>query len=101
MAQSASLAHPPGQPGLPLHTKGVHDGRPAAPTKFVHVPFAVAPCAVEQAWHAPEHMALQQKPSTHPPALPHSRQPLTLQSTVVLHAVPASFCCWHTPFSSQ
>jgi hypothetical protein len=64
----------PGQTLLvPLQTSatshGLTLGRHDAPTpRTVHMPFADAPRAVEQAWHAPALQAsLQQTPSTQNP----------------------------------
>ena len=68
----------------------------------MHVPFAVAPSAVEQTWHDPEQAESQHTPSTQFP-VEHSRQLRWRQSTpaVALQVEPWAFCAWHVPFAAQ
>ena len=95
--------HVVGHAAPPLHTNGLHDGDPAAPgLEIVHVPFALAPSACAQTSQLPPlHAVLQQKPSTHPPALAHSRQGGDAQSFASLHAAACAFSGWHVPFFAQ
>jgi hypothetical protein len=100
--QSLSLAHPPGHPGPAPHTSGEQTPpRPVVPVSALHVPFVVPPCAIEHAWQLAPHATLQQKPSTQPPAVPHSRQPETLHCVTVLHDAPPLFWAVHVPVLSQ
>ena len=95
--------HDVGHDAAPLHTYGLHDGDPADPgSKIVHVPFALAPSDCAQTSHPPPlQAASQQKPSTHPPALAHSRHGGDAQSVASLHAADCAFSGWHVPVFAQ
>ena len=68
----------------------------------MHVPFAEAPRAVEQTWHAPPQAESQHTPSTQLP-VEHSRHDALRQSApaAALQVEPWAFCAWHVPFAAQ
>jgi hypothetical protein len=63
----------------------------------VHVPTVGA---MAQDWHSPAHASLQQRPSMHPPGVPHMAHGGDLQSPWP-HGAPCVFCRTHWPEELQ